>query len=234
MSYIEVVLRLLLAVVIGGIVGYEREYKNRPAGFRTHILVCVGAAVVSLISLFSLQDTIKLISEHPELANSIKIDVGRYGAQVISGIGFLGAGTIIHLKGSVRGLTTAASLWTVACIGLAVGLGYYPLSIIATLIVFIVLVTLKRFESRFLDKNKYAKLEIVYDNKLEFIKTSEDYFDSIGLRVKDIEFNVEDIETSDSKYNSAFYTIYVPNYVRKTEIIQGLVKLEHVIKVTLI
>ena len=128
----EVAIRLVLAVVVGGLIGYEREAKNRPAGFRTHILVCLGAAVTSMIQLYSIQDTTNLILQHPELQNVLKADIGRLGAQVITGVGFLGAGTIIHEKGSVKGLTTAASIWTVACIGLAVGFGYYTLTILAT------------------------------------------------------------------------------------------------------
>jgi putative Mg2+ transporter-C (MgtC) family protein len=132
----DVAIRLILAVVVGGLIGYEREYKNRPAGFRTHILVCLGAAITSMIQLYSIQDTTNLILMHPELQNALKADIGRLGAQVITGVGFLGAGTIIHEKGSVKGLTTAASIWTVACIGLGVGLGYYTLTILSTICVY--------------------------------------------------------------------------------------------------
>ena len=133
----EVAIRLALAVVVGGLIGYEREFKNRPAGFRTHILVCLGAAITSMIQLYSIQDATNMIIQYPELANAMKVDIGRLGAQVITGVGFLGAGTIIHEKGSIKGLTTAASIWTVACIGLAVGLGYYTLTILSTIFVFI-------------------------------------------------------------------------------------------------
>lgn len=150
----EVIIRLTLAIVIGGFIGYEREFKNRPAGFRTHILVCVGAAVISMIQLYNLEYTISLINNNPELGSSLKADIGRLGAQVISGIGFLGAGTIIRDSGSVKGLTTAASLWVVACIGLAIGLGYYTLSVLSSIVVVISLVGLKKVEAKFLDKSK--------------------------------------------------------------------------------
>src|SRR3712207_7952470 len=96
--------KLLLAVIIGGAVGYEREFKNRPAGFRTHILVCIGATVISMIQMYTIRDISAMIMNHSQLAGGIKSDVGRMGAQVISGVGFLGAGTIIHERGSVKGL----------------------------------------------------------------------------------------------------------------------------------
>jgi putative Mg2+ transporter-C (MgtC) family protein len=88
MSYIEVIIRLLLAIIIGGAIGYEREYKNMPAGFRTNILVCVGAAVVSMIQIQSIADITKMVQNSPALQNVMKADIGRLGAQVISGIGF--------------------------------------------------------------------------------------------------------------------------------------------------
>ena len=110
MSVYQVLIRLALAVVVGGLIGYEREFKNRPAGFRTHILVCLGAAITSMIQLYSIQETTNMILVHPELATAMKVDIGRLGAQVITGVGFLGAGTIIHDKGSIKGLTDRKSV----------------------------------------------------------------------------------------------------------------------------
>ncbi len=120
----NILIRIIMAIVIGGFIGYEREMRNRPAGFVTHTLVCVGACVVSLIQIQMVQDTILIINENPSMASALKADVGRIVAQVVTGVGFLGAGTIIFDKGSVKGLTTATTLWVVACIGLAIGLGY--------------------------------------------------------------------------------------------------------------
>jgi putative Mg2+ transporter-C (MgtC) family protein len=148
----EIGLRLLLAILAGGAIGYEREFKNRPAGFRTHILVCVGAAVISMIQVTTIDQTIQIIQQNPQMAQALKADIGRLGAQVITGIGFLGAGTIITEKRSVKGLTTAASIWVVACIGLAIGLGYYSLSILSVISVFITLVGLKGFQVKFIEK----------------------------------------------------------------------------------
>ncbi len=144
MEEYEVIIRVVVAILVGGVIGYERQMTNRPAGFRTHILVCVGAAVVSIIQEENIVKTIAYIQEYPELANALKSDVGRMGAQVITGVGFLGAGTIIREKGLVKGLTTAASVWVVACIGLAVGHGMYLITAVSTIGVFVSLVILKK------------------------------------------------------------------------------------------
>ena len=118
----ELALRLLIAGVLGGLVGFEREYSNRPAGLRTHIVVCLGSALVMVTAEFIFN----------KYSGQIAIDPTRMGAQVISGIGFLGAGTILRTGDSIRGLTTAAGVWAVACIGLAVGSGFYAGALIAT------------------------------------------------------------------------------------------------------
>ena len=115
--------RLILAAILSGAIGFEREFHGRSAGFRTHILLCIGSTLIMLTSMhmFDLYD------------GRVVVDPGRIAAGVITGIGFLGAGTIMHFKSSIRGLTTAASLWVVAGIGLAVGSGLYFGSIITTI-----------------------------------------------------------------------------------------------------
>jgi putative Mg2+ transporter-C (MgtC) family protein len=232
MIWYEVLLRLLLAIIVGGLIGYEREYKNRPAGFRTHILVCIGASVTSMIQLYSIQETSNMILQHPVLASALKADIGRLGAQVITGVGFLGAGTIIHDKGSVKGLTTAASVWVVACIGLAVGLGYYLLSVASTIGVFLVLVILKRIEARVFHRSKVTKLEIQYNNRIELVKKIEEYFSGRGIKVKNIEFEIEDDE--DTSYKTSLYTVLLPRHISKSELIRDLCYNDEIIKVTLI
>lgn len=124
--------KLVLAAVLGGVVGWEREVHERPAGLRTHVLVCMGSALITLISLSFARPN----------------DPGRIAAQIVSGIGFLGAGTILRQGNIVRGLTTAASLWTVAGIGMAIAVGgsFLWLAVFATLIVFLTLSTMSRFE----------------------------------------------------------------------------------------
>ncbi len=131
---IDAVIKMVLTVVFSGVIGYEREHSHRPAGFRTHILVAVGSTLVMLTSSY-------VFAEYEGITN---FDPTRLGAQVISGIGFLGAGTILREGFSVKGLTTAASLWAVSCIGLAVGSGYYIGALVTTLVIYITLNTLKR------------------------------------------------------------------------------------------
>lgn len=125
--------KLGFAALLSGIIGFEREHSHRPAGFRTHILVSVGSALVMLTSIYIFE------------SKGMVGDVTRMSAQVISGIGFLGAGTILREGFSVKGLTTAASLWAVSCIGIAVGAGFYAGAFVATFVIYLTLNSLKRF-----------------------------------------------------------------------------------------
>jgi putative Mg2+ transporter-C (MgtC) family protein len=136
----QIILRLVVAAVLGSIVGIERERLNWVAGLRTHMLVCVGSALFMIVSFCGFADV--LTKDH------VGLDPSRVAAQVVSGIGFLGAGTIIFRQKIVRGLTTAASLWTVAAIGLAVGGGLYVAASTTTLLVVLILAGLKPIERR--------------------------------------------------------------------------------------
>ena len=140
---IEIIFKVLLAVCFGSLIGLEREHAHRPAGLRTHILVCVGSCLVMLTSQF-------VYNYYHQF--SPNMDISRLGAQVISGIGFLGAGTIIRNGSSVKGLTTAASLWTVACVGLATGIGFYFGATVTTLIIFLSLAYIKKFSNFYTQK----------------------------------------------------------------------------------
>ena len=128
--------RLVLSMILGAVVGYERKRKGQNAGVRTFSLISMGATLAMIISIYVPQEYLGLKNGDP----------GRIAAQVISGIGFLGAGAIIQMKGSVRGLTTAAGIWMVAIIGMAVGLGMYWLSALACALIMFILVQLERFE----------------------------------------------------------------------------------------
>ncbi len=134
---LQIVFRLLLAAVLGGMVGLERELHEKAAGFRTHILVCIGSCLMMLTSLH-IFDIYKGLTT---------LDPARIAAQVVTGIGFLGAGTIIRYGATVRGLTTAASIWTIAGVGLAVGSGFYLAAIITSLIMLLSLYMLSRVDA---------------------------------------------------------------------------------------
>ena len=145
----DIIFRLLAAMAVGLIVGGQRTRTAHPAGLRTHMLVALGACVVMIIGSQLYQDTQHLYQTGP--------DPARLGAQVISGVGFLGAGTILKDGVTIRGLTTAASLWTVACLGLATGMGYYLLSLLGSVAVLITLSALDRLQMR-LQKNGSSRL----------------------------------------------------------------------------
>lgn len=219
----EVVGRLLMAVVIGGVIGYEREHKNRPAGFRTHILVCLGAAVISMIQCYTATEALALVKADPQMANVVKVDMGRLGAQVISGIGFLGAGTILHEKGSIKGLTTAASLWVVACIGLGVGLGYYFLSTVATITAVGVLVGLKKFEKKYMIAFDELRLQIEHVNNGQVYHDISQFFFSRDIKVLRVEFCIND-DDDDAPYIESEYTIRLNKNVSQSKLIEELSK----------
>jgi putative Mg2+ transporter-C (MgtC) family protein len=176
--YLEITVRLLLAGILGGIVGYEREHTHRPAGFRTHILVCVGSALVMITSEF-------IFEKYHSLTNA---DPARLGAQIISGIGFLGAGTIIRDGFNVKGLTTAASLWAVSCVGIATGIGFYSGAILATVLIFITLIVLKKMEIIFPKKNRYKTIYVESDNRPGQIGHISCVFDKHDTNIRNIEF----------------------------------------------
>ena len=147
----SVTLRMTLAVICGGIIGIEREFKRRPAGFRTHILICLGAAMTTLTS----QYLYLVLGQYTDLA--------RMGAQVVAGIGFIGAGTIIVTRRQrVKGLTTAAGLWASAIIGLSLGAGFYEGGLFATVLILIAELVFSRLEFRMLENATEVNLYVEY------------------------------------------------------------------------
>jgi putative Mg2+ transporter-C (MgtC) family protein len=142
--------RLFLGLVAGGLIGINREKYNRAAGFRTHILICMGSCLIMLVSIYIPQ----------EFLNFKNGDPGRIAAQVVTGIGFLGAGAIIKLGDHVKGLTTAASIWVSAAIGMAIGAGMFWISLGAVLLVLLTLIVLERLERLIFRKRMFKSLSI--------------------------------------------------------------------------
>lgn len=184
----DIVIRILLSIFIGGIIGFNRERENVSAGFRTHALVCLGATIAALIQVQLASLALSQITSEPALSGIVKVNDGRFIGQVVSGIGFLGAGTIIKTKGSVKGLTTAASIWTVACIGIATGMGFYEVSILGGISTIIVLVVLKKIEGKYINKSTKIKLIIKYKSKTEVIKELKNSIEDLQLQIESIEF----------------------------------------------
>ena len=153
LNAVSIVIRLLLSVICGGIIGVERGRKGQAAGCRTHMLVCIASALVMMTNIF-------VVNEYSPAS-----DPTRIGAQVVSGIGFLGAGTIIVTsKNQIRGLTTAAGLWASACMGLAIGVGFYELAIIGNIFIFLVIAILNKFDRKVYGKSKIMEAYVELDN----------------------------------------------------------------------
>ncbi|SRR5581483_4303969 len=159
------ILRLLLAAFLGGIIGLERELKHKPAGLRTNMFICFGSAMFTILSV--------------ELAGSFTGDHTRIAAQIIPGIGFIGAGSILHSRGSVTGLTTAATLFVVASVGMAVGGGLYLPAIFATMVIFLALEVLGRFENRFLMKAVPAGFQVMGKSGEELLTATTRVLDRV-------------------------------------------------------
>ncbi len=174
-TFFVVVIRLVSATICGGLIGIERSYKQRPAGFRTHILICLGAAMAMMTGIFVLT----ILHQFT--------DVARLGAQVIAGMGFIGAGSIIVTKRkSVKGLTTAAGLWTSAIIGLACGAGFYELSLFATVIVLAAEILFSKIEYRLMHDEKSLQLMIEYEHT-EALNAVLKYLNEQGLKILDLD-----------------------------------------------
>lgn len=158
MGLTEILFRLIVSSIFGGCIGLERELKNKSAGFVTLILVCLGATTIALLQEELLIRQISLISTHPSLIESYKLDITRLSAQVVTGVGFIGGGVIVYSNDKISGITTAATLWITAAIGLAIGYGFVFLSTAVFLIVVITLIVMKILERKVITmvRNKKA------------------------------------------------------------------------------
>ncbi|MBS1763803.1 MAG: MgtC/SapB family protein [Bacteroidetes bacterium] len=177
LSYSEILIRLSVASLFGAFIGLERERKNWTAGLRTHMMVCVGSCLIMIVSAFGFAD----ILGH----DNVVLDPSRVAAQVVSGIGFIGAGTILFMKqGTVHGLTTAAGLWTVAAIGLATGGGMYFAAAITTVIALIILWALKPLENKFEEKFKEKVLRISTGTEININELMNLFLKESSIKIK--------------------------------------------------
>jgi putative Mg2+ transporter-C (MgtC) family protein len=176
MGNLELISRLVLAAALGSVIGFERERLSWAAGLRTHMLVCVGSTLIMIVSAYGFTEVLS--------ADHIVLDPSRMAAQVVSGIGFLGAGSILLRGEIVRGLTTAASLWSVAAIGLAVGGGLYTASIAATIIILIILAGIKPLERRFITMKQRRQLTMLVERGTLTFHSLHDELGAASPRVK--------------------------------------------------
>lgn len=181
LAYQEAIARLVLAVVLGGIIGLERERGERAAGLRTHALVALGAALVMLVSSYGFSGV---------LGKNIVLDPSRVAAQVVSGIGFLGAGIIFLRRDTVKGLTTAAAIWLVAAIGLACGAGLYAEAVSVTVLALIVLALLRPVERRLFPRHVPHTLQL----RLETATPMEELLGQVGAVCRDTHVQLETMQ----------------------------------------
>lgn len=208
--------KIMLAAILSGVIGYEREHSHRPAGFRTHILVAVGSALVMLTAV------------HMNATENVTLDISRMSAAVITGIGFLGAGTILREGFSVKGLTTAASLWAVACIGTAVGGGYETGALVATVVIYFTLNSLKHFViNGSVGKTIYVEVESIEEVLPAVTSLIKDKYNAPIHSAEIVYTTSADKKYKHNKNNSVIKILAFPKNVKVLkEIISALKELE--------
>ncbi|RQD78107.1 MAG: MgtC/SapB family protein [Candidatus Syntrophonatronum acetioxidans] len=225
LSHGELILRLVLAALLGGLVGFERERHSRPAGFRTHILVCVGCSLVMLISTYAFS------GELGEIGSGA--DPSRIASHAISGIGFLGAGTILRHGNTIRGLTTAASLWVVAVIGLAIGSGFYMGALVTTFILLTSLYTLKGVENYLAKKQRLRSLSIMAVDKPGLLGRIGAVFGRLGINITNVDMSdAEYLEAYQARVISLSFMLRVPPDFSPEELFQKVIQIDEVLEMT--
>ena len=179
----EIVLRLVIAALLGGLIGFEREKHGRVAGLRTHILVSLGSCLIMLTSIYVFE----------VFQDRVMVDPSRIAASVVTGVGFLGAGTIMRFRASVIGLTTAASIWAVSAIGLAIGCGFYTAGYITAAIMLITLVIFGKLERTYLKKYIYKVLMVETESETDQLSKIRSVLSSYNVDTKDYEFDKSNI-----------------------------------------
>ena len=204
LTALSMFVRLLLAMFFGGLIGLDRQQKHRPAGFRTHMLVCMGATLTMLLSQYEVVMLENLWAAQAAVVGG-KVDMARFGAQVINGIGFLGAGTIIVTsRQKVQGLTTAAGLWASACMGLAIGAGFYECVLLVFLLIIIVFRTLPFVESVLMERARNMNIYVEFQSVLD-VSPLIGRIKSCDVHIYEVEIQREGIEKG--KHPSAIFTI---------------------------
>ena len=207
--------KLFVAAILGGIIGWERHKRGRPAGLRTHLLVCIGVTLMMLVS-----EHIFLKYQGYGHNSVLRIDPARIAAQVVTGIGFLGAGTIMRSRTSIRGLTTAASLWVVAGIGLAVGSGFILPAIFTTVIAMAIL-TLNSLVEKKMKRNKYRTIKMLITGQGHLLDEITQILEKNSVKLKNYKFkrNIQKNEIEydlDVQYNDEKTLLFSTNDITKT------------------
>ena len=222
----SILLRLMSAMLFGGMLGMEREQKHRPAGFRTYMLVCLGASLTVILSQYEFIMVTTVWADTAELVG-IKTDVSRFGAQVINGIGFLGAGTVIVTgRQEVKGLTTAAGLWASACMGLAIGAGFYECVLIGFALIFLSMRFFPVLERAVVRNARNMNLYVEFNN-VDDVAAIITRIKQHGIQVYDVELDRGSDEDALQEPSAVFF-VRLPKKEAHIEIISHLSELESV------
>ena len=225
LNFVSVALRLLLSALIGFSLGLERGRKRRPAGCRTYMLVCMGATLTLLLSQY---EYIMVTTKWASIASEIglRTDVSRFGAQVINGIGFLGAGTILVTgRQEVKGLTTAAGLWASACMGLAIGAGFYECVVLCTVLIFLCMRFLPAFENYLVEKARFINIYVEF-RSLDDLGSIISRIKSQGARICDVDINRGRTERSINP--NAVFAIRLQQKQPHTQVLTAIAALDSV------
>ncbi|GAB3538815.1 MgtC/SapB family protein [Pontibacter brevis] len=215
----NIAFRLFLSTVLGGLLGWEREIRRQNAGLRTHMIIAAGACLLMLISIYIPQ----AFSTYPN------VDPGRIAAQVVSGIGFLGAGAIFRLGGNTHGLTTAATIWVVAAVGLAVGAGMYSAAIIVTLLLLFVLAILDKVGKKFFSRGSLKTLKISFQSaKIETSKIL-DILETHEIITK----NINIVQSKNKQNAKILLYVFVPENLNVKHLYKDLNELKNVGQISL-
>lgn len=219
LNYVEVTIRLVIAIMIGAAIGMERETNHQSAGLRTNIVVCVSACLLTIIQKETSYMVIRMSMENPDLQSVLSTDFTRLTAQIVSGIGFLGAGAILTTRSdTISGLTTAATIWGVAGLGIAVGMGLYYLAIVTCVILLIVLYALKRI----VKIGELFQLDIKVTDRSAIEKFNQ-FFKDHNLKTTDEDFKM--LKTTEGVIFHLNYKIYIPYTVNHNDMIESFLKL---------
>ncbi len=222
LSIWEVILRLAVASICGGAVGIDRGRKHRAAGFRTHMLVCMGAALTMVLGTYL---TVMIQSEAWGLDPvAFRTDVSRFGAQVINGIGFLGAGTILITgRQQIKGMTTAAGLWASACMGLAIGAGFYFAALLCCFFIVVTIVVFSKLETWILAHSRNVNIYVEFSDTDDLAQIIE--------KIKEQEVRIFDIEITKATGNSyphAVFYLQLPRRKSHTRVVTAIAHVKNV------
>ncbi|OQY42800.1 MAG: hypothetical protein B6227_00860 [Fusobacteriia bacterium 4572_74] len=227
MDFYEFMLRLFIACVVGGLFGLERKSRGKPAGMKTNMLACAGAAIVSVIQLMISNKTAAVGLD----ITSLKADPTRLTAQVISGLGFLGAGVIMTGGDKVKGLTTAATLWLVAVLGIGIGYGFYYFILPASVMILFLSYLIKKFETTFIDKRKIKKIILEYEHSDDLESVIKEIAKEKDIKIL-VDKKISEIDEGENIIIKKIMHFSLPRYVSSKYFFNIIGKFEEVISLT--